>query len=598
MKRLFAVILSVLMLTALTVPAVAAAETYDLSIRNTATGHTYDAYQLFAGTLSGSVLSDLTWGAAIYKDVDGDGVIEEGDYDYSADLVAAILADTEAIEQAGNTTTTLKDKFASLAGKTGTEAAQEMAKVLATLDPVGSLVLDRFAQIVGKVSGGKHLYLGDYSGTTNTSANGVYTIAGLPAGYYLVKDRDGTVPAVGDFHTKYLIDVVKTHTIDIKGEAPTVEKLINDTVNGTYGKVEDYDIFDTAYYMWQGQLPSDLLSYDLYAYTFIDELPLGIEFTRFEAVYVQDGHGKVVHTFMNLTDGDTTNDTLPAGITQSVVDNNSDADLVEQTVTLDFDDLLTLYPNIKPDHEIVVKYSTIITRHALMVEAMSNKVVLVYSNNPNGGGEGQTGTTPPDYAHAFTFDLNIDKYDAANEATKLEGVEFILYKSTTIEDTTTTYYALVVTEEDIAAGKEVNGHKLVEAYLGNIYGWTTNREEASILDTDVNGALKVEGLDADIYYLEEVKAKDGYNKLNSPIKVEITAVYNGENTPTCTVIPTYHVDNNNQGTTDVVKIANSQGTVLPSTGGVGTTLFYVFGALMVAAAVVLLVTKKRMNVEN
>lgn len=595
MKKLFAVILAMALLVTLAAPAFAAEATYDLSIKNDATGHTYDAYQIFSGNLSGSVLSDLNWGSAIVK---------EGSYDHSAALIAAILADTKPIEQAGNTTTTLQAKFASLEGKSGQEAAQELAKVLATLDPIGSLILDRFAQVVGKVTYDadgafvKHDYMGDYAGTTNTSTSGVYTISDLPAGYYLIKDRDNSIPATGDVHTKYLIDIVKTHTIDVKGNVPVVEKKINDTVNGTYGKVEDFNICDTAYYMWQGSLPTNLRDYDVYEYTFVDQLPLGIEFTRFEAIYVQDNHGKVAHTFLSLIDEDPTNDSLPAGITQTLVDNDADPDLVRQTLTLDFDNLLTLYPDIRPEHEVVVKYSTVVTRNALMVEAMTNEVVLWYSNNPNGAGEGHTTPTPPDYAHAFTFNITVDKYDAANETTKLEGVEFLLYKTVTIESVTTTYYAQVVTEEDIAAGKVVNGHTLVEAYLGNIWGWTTNREEASILDTDSNGALTVEGLDTGIYYLEEIKAKDGYNKLNSPIMVEITAAYSGENTPTCTVVPTYHVDNHNQGTTDVVKIANSQGTVLPSTGGIGTTLFYVFGVLLVAVAVVLLVTRKRMSAEN
>lgn len=607
MKKSIALILALAIIMSFALPAIAAEDTYDLSINNAEEGHTYDAYQIFAGTLAGSVLSDLTWGAAIYKDVDGDGTIEaeDGDYDYSAALVAALLADETPIEQAGGTTTTLKAKMASLSGKTGTEAAQELANILGKLDPTGSPVLDRFAQVVGKVTYDaegnfvKHDYMGNYSGTTSTSSNGVYTISDLPAGYYLIKDRDGSLPNTDDdFYTKYLINIVKTHTIDIKGEAPTVEKFINDTVDGTYGDVEDFDISDTAYYMWKGQLPSNLRSYKDYHYQFVDNLPIGIEFVRLEAVYIQDDDGILVHSFMSVIDDSTENDALPAGITLTCTDVNAateSTDDVKHRVVLDFNDLLTLYPNIQPDHEVVVKYSAFISRNAVMVDAMTNEVKLVYSNNPNGEGEG---TTAPDYAHAFTFDLTIDKYDAANEETKLEGVEFILYKTTTIENTTTTYYALVVTEEDIAAGKVVNGHVMIQDYLGHIYGWTTNREEASVLDTDANGALKVEGLDVGIYWLEEVKAKDGYNKLNAPIKVEITADYTGTDTPTCTVIPTYHVDDNAQGSSDVIRIANSQGAVLPSTGGMGTTLFYVFGALLVAVALVLMITKKRMASEN
>lgn len=144
----------------------------------------------------------------------------------------------------------------------------------------------------------------------------------------------------------------------------------------------------------------------------------------------------------------------------------------------------------------------------------------------------------------------------------------------------------------IAAGVVINGKKVEQKDLGVVYGWTTNRDDASILDTDAQGKIAIEGLDEDIYFLEETKAPAGYNLLEQPIQFEIDPVYNdkGELQKVVYKIGTQEVSSN------VIPVENFTGSTLPSTGGVGTTMFYVFGSIMVVAAVVLLVTKKRMAV--
>ena len=101
--------------------------------------------------------------------------------------------------------------------------------------------------------------------------------------------------------------------------------------------------------------------------------------------------------------------------------------------------------------------------------------------------------------------------------------------------------------------------------------------------------IAVEGLDADTYYLEETKAPGGYNKLAGPVEVEISHTVTDEG-----VHMTHTLK---QDTTNVekVEIENKSGTELPETGGIGTTIFYVLGSILVIGAVVLLITKKRMN---
>ena len=128
-----------------------------------------------------------------------------------------------------------------------------------------------------------------------------------------------------------------------------------------------------------------------------------------------------------------------------------------------------------------------------------------------------------------------------------------------------------------------------------IASWVTDKGSATTLETSGTGDILIEGLNEGIYYLEETEAPAGYNKLTEPIEVKITA------TPDATgVSETVEYRNQNDSTytpatNAIVKVLNKAGTQLPSTGGIGTTLFYVIGGGLMAVATVLLVTKKRMN---
>ena len=116
-----------------------------------------------------------------------------------------------------------------------------------------------------------------------------------------------------------------------------------------------------------------------------------------------------------------------------------------------------------------------------------------------------------------------------------------------------------------------------------------NGDETGAVDTiTVNGKVHISGLDKTTYWLEETKAPDGYNMLTERKPVSLT---NGSNNTTLTSSTWSEADHG-------VAVENNAGTVLPSTGGMGTTLFYVIGGGLMVAAVVLLVTKKRMEHKN
>lgn len=578
MKKAIAIIVCLVMIMSINVTVFAAdpTPTHTLTINNPTKEHQYEAYQIFSGVLekiSGTdtqVLTNIEWGSAI---------VGEG-YDHSA----ALLDDIQNAAVAASDTSPMK----KLLGVNELDAAY-LAEVMADNITSDSETLDSLAAIFAK-----HIEPGKNSGTQTFTENIVkgddgkttdksyYTISDLQPGYYLVKDEDGSLDTDYDSYTKFILRVIKDETVSPKSSVPSVDKTISDMIDGTYGEYQDFDINDTAYYKWTGKLPANLKDYETYYYKFYDTLPKGIEFVKFEQVYIEGHESNIVHTFYDAT----TSEKMPDGINEEIIGKN---------VTLEFKDLRELYPNILPTHKIVVKYSARVTRDALIAEPMTNSVYVEFSNDPNDDGIGtpSTGDTPKDVAHAFTFQINVDKYDADNTDIKLEGAEFKLYYERTENDVIVKYYAQVITEEMIAEGKEINGTVVDQDDLGVVYGWTTNENNASVLDTDKNGAIAVRGLDEGIYYLKETKAPAGYNLMETPVKVEIIPVYD-EKGDEVSVTVNYKVDDIAQDS-DTVGVRNSSGSTLPVTGGMGTIFFYTFGAALVICTAVLLVVKRRLS---
>ena len=209
--------------------------------------------------------------------------------------------------------------------------------------------------------------------------------------------------------------------------------------------------------------------------------------------------------------------------------------------------------------EIKVTYSATVNEKAIAVVS-ENKAELTYSNNPTNSTE--TTKKPPEIVEVYSSKIVIDKYEAGKEDTKLPNAQFVLYKEVISETgSSTLYYKWNETDKKVE--------------------WVTDMTAATVKTTDDSGAASFDGLANGDYYLVETKAPDGYNQLTEPHKVTVA----GSSTDTTKL-------------TAIAKVANSTGTELPSTGGMGTTVFYVLGTVLVMGAVVLLVTKKRMNDAN
>ena len=279
-------------------------------------------------------------------------------------------------------------------------------------------------------------------------------------------------------------------------------------------------------------------------------------------------------TTINVVDGDPKNyvlhDTMSAGLTfdpASVAVTIGERTLAKDTdYTLVANDLTdgctfeVMFKDgvLKPNDVVEVAYSAEVNEYAVIGGAGNdNKTHLTYSDTPKSTGERLTKT--------YVWQFDVFKYAMRDgKEIPLAGTQFVLYKTVNDEK----FYAQVAN--------------------GKITGWTDDKEKATVFETPDNGKFVIAGLDADTYYLEETKAPDGYNRLKEPVNVVITANIASGKTVTATI--TY-----NETATGTVRIENQTGVELPSTGGIGTTVFYVIGGLLMGVAVVLLVTRKKMS---
>jgi len=545
-KKLLGLLLAAVMVLAMGVPTFAASGSYTLTISGASDGHTYEAYQIFAGDLSENeqTLSNVKW---------GDGV--------NGEALLAALKGTEEEPTAYQTCMT----------------AADVAKVLESYEN-NSSEMKAFADIAGQ-----HL-----TKTTSGTASAYnedsksYTISGLAAGYYLVKDKDDSVPGT-DAYTDFILKVVQNTTVTPKSDVPTVEKKVQEddkyNQDGGYGNgyndVADWNIGDAVPFKLIGTLPTNFADYDIYQYIFHDTLSDGLDLNEgsIKVYYASDKAG-------------TDKTEIPLGKYEVEAPGTEGTDQCSFEVA--FADL-TSVEGVTANKYIIVEYTATLNKDAeIGLPGNPNKVYLEFSNNPNSGGEGDTGKTPEDKVIVFTYELDVTKVDGADADTKLEDAEFKLY--------------------------DENGKYVIVDADGKVIGWADNEAGGSTLKSDENGLFKVSGLDDGTYWLKETKAPDGYNLITDPIKIEIkattvndqdwTAMEGPADALTALEIKVTVGSTTTSGTGDTesgivaTDIENNKGATLPETGGMGTTIFYVLGAILVLGAGGLLIARRRTDPEK
>ena len=381
------------------------------------------------------------------------------------------------------------------------------------------------------------------------------------AGYYLIKDKDNSVTGT-DSYTLYIVKVVGNVTIDTKSDVPSFEKKIKDT-NDTEGTTTgwqdsaDYDIGDDVPFKLEGTVAANYAQYKQYYFAFHDNEEEGLSFNKDSVrVYVDN---------TEITEGYTVVDNPADGCTFEVVFNDLMAAAEEYNFT------------VSGGSKIRVEYTSKLNEKAKIgKEGNVNSASLEFSNNPNQeqGGTPDTGNTPWDNVIVFTYKVVVNKIDSSKKP--LAGAAFELSKKVNDE------YTRVA---------------LVNA--------TQNTEGKYILSNETVTKFEWKGLDDGDYMLTEVITPAGYNTI-APIKFTVNAdhtiTWEGENRNTILTSLTGNAATgditftaNDDKTELATNVVNNKGSELPSTGGMGTTIFYVVGSILVLGAAILLITKKRMS---
>lgn len=504
--------------------------------------HNYEAYQVFKGQYAAGSLGNIDWGTG----VDGTAILNE-------------LKSAAAPLNVFNDAKDAKDVAEKLAA--GVTKADDDTLAVA------------FAAVVGK-----HLT----TVKSGTYANG--EITGLDDGYYLVQDASDSPSGTGATNsgakTRFILKVAgdENATVTAKSSAPSVVKKVKENTDvsdyvytdatgqktdADYNDVADYNIGDAVPFKLYGTMPSTIEDYSKYKYVFHDTLS-----KQFDAPAAGNVSVKIDGT--------------------DAVGANVNVDSTTNTITVTFDDIKA-ENTITKSSVVTVEYNAVLNSNAVIgLNGQENEVYLTYSNNPNWTGEGtpeDSGKTPEDKVIVFTYELDVTKY---------------------LGDEKTTANATEGTKAGFKLGN-ANGTKwaTVDENL-RITGWVDDVAAATEVTTDATGIFKFVGLDDGTYTLRETTTPTGYNTmadLNLTIDATTSNVqdwnFGAENAAKSALSAIKLTMNNKETTGDVTEgkvegsIINQKGSSLPSTGGIGTTMFYVGGGVLVAGAGVLLITKKR-----
>ncbi len=378
---------------------------------------------------------------------------------------------------------------------------------------------------------------GNQGQTTATTTT--VTFENLDLGYYLIDTTLGTICSLDTTNNEVIMAE--------KNEAPTSDKKVQEDSTSNWGATNDADIGQTVNYKSEIAVKAGAVNY-----TLRDTMTSGLTLDA-SSIQVKVGETVIPAT---TTEGDVTK-------TNYTVKTGDAAKPYTFTIAFDNDWIAT-----QVGKTIVITYSATLNENAVIAgDGNKNTADLEYGNKP------EKDRTPGSTTVTKTWQFDVEKFTyvtTKNEAgediqteNKLAGATFTLSKKNDGADPI----------------------KFVKV-SDNVYRVAKENETGAITEitTDATGKFTLQGLDSDTYYLTETKAPDGYNKLAGPVTVTISD--DGKVNKTA---------ENTEGVT-AVKVENNAGSELPSTGGMGTTLFYTIGGILMLAAVVLLVTKKRMSI--
>ena len=500
MKRIMALMLAAIMMMAMSVPVFAAETTHSLTVNakggQDLKGQTINLYKLFDVTESKS--GETTNYAYTVNDT------------YKAALAAVLKIDA-----------TSKDEEFVKAVADKTDTIQQFANDFTAKALTDNLGVTKTSEKI-------------------TDSKTSYTFNNLAAGYYLVYVTGGK-----EIQSSLVTVDVGTTTVDLKTEAPSIEKTANKTT---------VNIGDVVTYTVKGSIP-DTTGYAEYVYKIHDELSTGLDFVN-DATGAALGEGattvkvKVAFKDAGVTDAGT------APTTATLATDNS------KKMSLDLSDWVKANQKNK-GKEFTVTYYAKVNKDAVVTE--KNKAQLEYGNNPS-----DTTTTTPSEVKTPTYPLDILKIKKDSNV-KLAGAKFSLYTSET--DATNGTNPIKV--------RGNNGNYVVDST-------STTTEFESVENIEGKSYnLRVNGLAEGTYYLVETKAPDGFNKLTAPVVIKITKSTDAD-------VNKWTISKDGTDETDkIIDIVNSTGSLLPSTGGRGAIAFAVIAAVLVFGVAVSFIRDKR-----
>lgn len=563
-SRFMAVLMAMTMILSMSMTAFAAeAPKGTLTINNTVADKTLDLYQIFTATKNGDNVA-YTLNSAY-----------EGFFKTKVENGSSLSG--EALSEAA---------YNYVKTQVGDKGDAETAKTFAK-DVLG-WILDSSNNITA-------------TKTVNTTATST-VVSDLAYGYYLVYPKGATDTSTAPGNQTYtsaasLVSITaETATINMKSNYPTVDKkiipaqsgsgitvgaIVDDTWAGVHHmeledendpedtiaphgaadekKAGDFGIGDTVTYQLTSKVP-DMTGYNSYTFKFSDTLSKGLDLK--EVLSVKVG-----------------NTTLAAKKTGA----NTYAlayDKTTRTLTVTLNDFYNSYKN-RTGETITVVYTATLNKEAVIgMNPNTNKAVVEYSNDPKSDG---TGKSEPSIVDVHTFDFTIFKYYTTMQGetevkNALKGAEFELYKANATKDAADENAKINIVDEGNGVYRQATPEE------ANAAGFTSAK-----IVSDADGKVLVKGLEAGTYYLRETKAPEGYNKLLSDIKVEITANYEDGK------LVSYKVDYTYNGTTTPgtaitnktdspeVPVENKTGAQLPSTGSKGALMVTLAGIVLFGA---------------
>ena len=560
LKKSLALLLALMLVLALGTTAFAA-ESYSITVKNPNTsismaGNTYSAYKLFNVTYSDVTETSGNYAYTVTEEFK-DFEYTVGDTTYKGETLITYLA-------------TLEDNAEAL--DTFAEAALKYAK-------------DNNIAAAGSVTAG--------AGATEA------TISVPSAGYYLVSgsatapDNQTVVAACS------LTTTDPTAEVTVKADVPSIEKKIVEGDNLVPANTAS--IGDTVTFQLSSKVPN-MKGYEEYFFVMNDTLSEGLTYNGNDTMTVKVNG-------VELTKG--------AGY---------DVEVDGQNITIIFKNFIQ-YKD-QTGTAVTVTYSATLNEKANLspTEGNPNTVTLTYSNNPNAQGTGTpgnpdkpgegdaTGTTPQSQTKTYVTGIKINKVDGQDSTKKLVGAKFEI-KGTALKVVLTntemfkasesgTYYMLkdgsytaAGPTDDNAASYDSTTQKYEKVTV--VTKDTVATEINTVGYTNADGVLTFAGLNAGEYVITELVAPSGYNLLKDSITITIVenADFDNANWTVTEKVGDKDATTLSAGDDNLFSftVENNSGTELPSTGGMGTTLFYILGGLLVVGAGVVLVTKKRMS---